>query len=65
MSLFTIAFIGMTPLGNLISGFVADRLGVVRNLTLTGLICLVATGRFSQPSQPSQRSLKHFVNYGN
>lgn len=61
MSLFTIAFIGMTPLGNLISGFVADRLGGVTHLTLNALICLVAAGIFSQQSQQLQRSLKRLV----
>ncbi|WP_156823957.1 hypothetical protein [Oscillatoria acuminata] len=65
MSSFTIAFIGITPLGNLISGFVADRLGVVTTLTIKGLIGLVATGIFSPQSQPIHRSLKHWVNCGN
>lgn len=61
MSLFTIAFIGMTPLGNLMSGLVADRLGVVTTLTINGLICLMAAVIFSQQIQPIQRSLKRLV----
>jgi len=62
MSLFAIAFVGMTPLGNLMSGFMADRLGVVTTLTINGLICLIAAGIFSQQIQPLQRSLKRLVN---
>lgn len=61
MSLFTIAFVGMTPLGNLMSGFVADRLGVATTLTINGLICLVAAGIFSQQVHPIKRSLKRMV----
>jgi MFS family permease len=61
MSLFTIAFIGMTPLGNLFSGFMADRLGVVTTLTINGLICLIAAAIFSQQVHPLKRSLKRMV----
>ncbi|MBK4728883.1 MFS transporter [Oxynema sp. CENA135] len=61
MSLFTIAFIGMTPLGNLFSGFVSDRLGVVTTLTINGLICLIAAAIFSQQVHPLKRSLKRMV----
>ena len=63
MSLFTIAFIGMTPLGNLMSGWVATRLGVVTTLTINGLICLMAAVIFYQQIQPIQRSLKRLVSY--
>ncbi len=61
MSLFAIAFVGMPPLGNLMSGFMASRLSVVPTLTINGLICLIAAGIFSPQIRPLQRSLKRLA----
>ncbi len=41
MALFSVMFIGMTPIGNLVAGAVAEWLGVVVALTINGVICLM------------------------
>jgi MFS family permease len=41
MSLFTVAYIGMTPFGNLIVGRVAMLIGASSTLTINGLLCLL------------------------
>jgi MFS family permease len=44
MSLFVMAFIGMTPFGSLLVGSLASRFGVQITLAACGLICLLFTG---------------------
>ena len=46
MSIYTMAFLGMTPFGSLIVGSLASRIGVQLTLTLCGLICLLFTAHF-------------------
>jgi MFS family permease len=41
MSLFTLAYIGITPFGNLFVGEVATALGVSQTLTINGILCLL------------------------
>lgn len=41
MSLFTVAYIGMTPFGNLLVGRVATLIGSSSTLTIDGLLCLL------------------------
>ncbi len=41
MSLFTVAYIGMTPFGNLLVGRVAMLIGASSTLTIDGLLCLL------------------------
>jgi MFS family permease len=41
MSLFTLAYIGVTPFGNLFVGEVASKLGVSYTLTINGILCLL------------------------
>jgi MFS family permease len=41
MSLFTLAYLGMTPFGNLIVGRVAETIGASSTLTIDGLLCLL------------------------
>lgn len=41
MSLFTLAYIGITPFGNLFVGEVASKLGVSSTLTINGILCLL------------------------
>jgi predicted MFS family arabinose efflux permease len=41
MSLFTVAYIGMTPFGNLLVGRVAMVIGASSTLTIDGLLCLL------------------------
>jgi predicted MFS family arabinose efflux permease len=42
MSLYTAAFLGMSPFGALIAGAVADRAGIAATLTAGGLCCALA-----------------------
>jgi MFS family permease len=42
MSLYTVAFIGMWPLGSLGAGALADRIGVAATLTGGGVCCVIA-----------------------
>src|SRR5262249_5342053 len=44
MSLWAVAFLGTTPLGGPIAGFVAQQLGGRAGLVLGGAACLVAAG---------------------
>ncbi len=46
MSLYTMAFLGLTPFGSLIAGSLATHLGVQWTLALCGLTCLLFTGVF-------------------
>ena len=46
MSLYVMAFLGMTPFGSLLVGSVASRLGVQSTLALCGLVCLVFVGGY-------------------
>lgn len=52
MSFFTMAFVGMTPWGNLLSGTASDALGrgfhgAARTLTVAGAICILAAVSFA------------------
>jgi len=47
MAFYTMAFLGTAPIGSLIAGFVADRLGPQRAILLGGLSCIVAGVWFS------------------
>lgn len=42
MALFSVLFIGVTSLGNLLAGFTAARLGVATTVMLAGTVCLAA-----------------------
>ncbi|MGE5523991.1 MAG: MFS transporter [Rhodospirillaceae bacterium] len=42
MSLYTAAFLGMSPFGSLMAGAVADRLGIAATLTAGGVCCALA-----------------------
>ena len=43
MSLYTAAFLGVVPLGGLISGALADRIGATRTVLIGGCVCVLAT----------------------
>ncbi len=47
MALFTMAFMGAAPIGNLIAGFVAEHLGAQRTVAVGGGACLLAAGWFA------------------
>jgi MFS family permease len=42
MSLYTVAFIGLSPLGAIAAGALADRIGVAATLTAAGICCALA-----------------------
>jgi MFS family permease len=42
MAFYTMAFLGTAPLGSLLAGFVADRMGPMRTITGGGIACVVA-----------------------
>ncbi|HTY13917.1 MAG TPA: MFS transporter [Candidatus Omnitrophota bacterium] len=46
MSLYTMAFLGMTPFGSLIAGGIADRFGIRAALSGCGLACLLCVGGY-------------------
>lgn len=43
MSLYTAAFLGVVPLGGLIAGALADRMGATHTVLAGGIICVLAT----------------------
>ncbi len=47
MSFYTMAFFGTVPIGSLIGGVVADRVGVPLTVRLSGIVCLVAATWFA------------------
>jgi MFS family permease len=46
MSFYAMAFLGTAPLGSLMAGFVADRIGPMNTITIGGVACIVAAGFF-------------------
>jgi MFS family permease len=46
MSIFSMAFTGTMPAGNLLTGFLAARWGATVTLTASGVICIVIAGLF-------------------
>jgi MFS family permease len=47
MSLYSMSFLGMTPFGSLIIGFLATHIGVTLTLTIGGILCFVAAIAFA------------------
>ena len=47
MSFYTMAFLGTAPLGSLLAGFAADRIGPTRTVTLGGVACALAAVVFA------------------
>ena len=47
MAFFAMAFLGTAPIGSLIAGVVADRIGPTRTVTIGGVLCLVASAWFA------------------
>ncbi|MCX6355527.1 MAG: MFS transporter [Candidatus Aureabacteria bacterium] len=57
MSLYTMAFMGMTPLGSLLSGYLASRFGAPFALALGGFVCVAAAWLFATRVPALQRML--------
>ena len=47
MAFYAMAFLGTAPIGSLIAGVVADRIGPTRTIAIGGALCLVASAWFS------------------
>jgi MFS family permease len=56
MSLYTMAFFGMAPLGNLFSGALAERIGAPNTIIVGGIFCLFGSIYFSK-KLPALRKL--------
>jgi MFS family permease len=48
MSLYTVAFMGTMPLGSLLAGALAARIGAPRTVAIGGTLCLVAAAAFAR-----------------
>jgi MFS family permease len=60
MSIYTMAFIGMAPLGSLIAGFVASRIGATNALVINGCILFAASVYFSAKVPLIKKSIQAF-----
>jgi MFS family permease len=47
LSLYTMSFLGLTPLGSLVIGTLASHIGVAVTLTIGGVLCILAGLYFS------------------
>lgn len=47
MSFYAMAFMGMTPIGSLLSGALANKIGVGATLIIGGTCCIIASGVFA------------------
>jgi MFS family permease len=48
MSLYTMAFLGVTPFGSLLGGTLADRIGATDTLIIAGIACILGSLYFSR-----------------
>lgn len=58
MSLYTMAFLGMTPFGSLLVGFCANHLGVGLTLLGGGLICIVGAAMFASQLSGMRQAIR-------
>ncbi|MBD2197792.1 MULTISPECIES: MFS transporter [Calothrix] len=56
MSLYTMSFLGMIPLGNLLGGFLANRIGATNTLIIDGIVCIIGSIIFGK-QLPALREL--------
>lgn len=48
MAFFTMSFMGMVPIGSLLSGLLADRIGAQKTVMIGGLLCVIGAGLFER-----------------
>ncbi|MEH1841787.1 MAG: MFS transporter [Nostoc sp.] len=48
MSLYTMSFLGMIPVGNLLGGFLANHIGAPNTLMIDGIVCILGSIVFSR-----------------
>lgn len=58
MAFYTMAFLGTAPIGSLIAGFAAERIGAPRTIMIGGLACAMA-GLWFYSSLPKLRDIVH------
>jgi MFS family permease len=58
MSFYTVAFLGTTPVGSLIAGYAAERIGAPLTIAIGGAACLIA-GAWFYTTLPRLRALIH------
>ncbi len=46
MSLYTMTFMGMAPLGSLLQGYLSHRMGLVATLSMTGTLCFLGAATY-------------------
>ncbi len=61
MSLYTMTFLGMAPIGSLIAGSLAKHLGVATTLFLSGILLLFSGMLYSTSMKKLRRSLHRFL----
>jgi MFS family permease len=57
MSIYTMAFFGITPFGNLVAGGLANYIGAANTVVIGGIICVLASAIFTKQLP----ALKHLV----
>lgn len=60
MSLYTISFMGMTPIGSFIEGSLSHRLGVPLTMLIGGFICLIASLNFARNLPMLRNAMAHY-----
>ena len=58
MSLYVMSFIGMMPIGSLLAGVLANKIGAPRTLAISGIICLMATAFFITKLPALKRAIR-------
>jgi MFS family permease len=52
MSFYTVAFLGIAPLGSLLTGSLASEIGTAGTFLLGGICCLAGAALFARPLPP-------------
>jgi MFS family permease len=60
MSLYTMAFIGVTPFGSLMAGVLAERIGAAATVVLGGVACIIAALLFARELPALRKILRPF-----
>jgi MFS family permease len=58
MSFFVMSFLGMTPFGSLIAGWLADRIGAPNTLVICGLLCVVGSFAYANRLPEIRRTIR-------
>ncbi|MBD2528967.1 MFS transporter [Nostoc flagelliforme FACHB-838] len=58
MSLYTMSFLGMIPVGNLLGGFLASHIGATNTLIIDGIVCILGSIIFSRQLPALRRIMR-------